>query len=264
MPLLRKLRHEKILAAGTVRKNRLGKCPLEAKKVMNKQPRGYSAEYVTSDDVVVVVWKDNNDVSVASNFVGIGHQEDVKRWDKTKREHIFVKQPEIVAKYNRSMGGVDKMDFLLSLYRTKIRSKKWTLRAIFHFVDLAVCNSWIEYLRENAQTPRSKLLDLLHFRLQIAEALISSVPNARKRGRPSYEAEDVPTNVPHEKKARFQRPCLDARYDGVDHWPEARDQALPSRCKYEGCTGRSRVFCKKCKVPLCMTKDRNCYHKFHT
>lgn len=242
VPLLRKLRHEKILAAGTVRKNRLGKCPLEAKKVMNKQPRGYSAEYVTSDDVVVVVWKDNNDVSVASNFVGIGHQEDVKRWDKTKREHIFVKQPEIVAKYNRSMGGVDKMDFLLSLYRTKIRSKKWTLRAIFHFVDLAVCNSWIEYLRENAQTPRSKLLDLLHFRLQIAEALISSVPNARKRGRPSYEAEDVPTNVPHEKKARFQRPCLDARYDGVDHWPEARDQALPSRCKYEGCTGRSRVF----------------------
>lgn len=68
---------------------------------MNKQPRGCSAEYVTSDDVVVVVWKDNNDVSVASNFVGIGHQEDVKRWDKTMREPIFVKQPEIVAKYNR-------------------------------------------------------------------------------------------------------------------------------------------------------------------
>ncbi|KAH8034553.1 hypothetical protein HPB51_025676 [Rhipicephalus microplus] len=101
--------------------SRLGKCPLESKKVINKKPRRYSAEYVTSDDIVVVIWKDNNDVSVASNFVGIGNEEDVRRWDETKREHILVKQPEVIAKYNRSMGGVDKMDFLLSLYRTKIR-----------------------------------------------------------------------------------------------------------------------------------------------
>ncbi|KAL3225401.1 hypothetical protein MRX96_025830 [Rhipicephalus microplus] len=259
---LPRLREHRILAAGTVRKNRLGKCPLESKKVINKKPRRYSAEYVTSDDIVVVIWKDNNDVSVASNFVGIGNEEDVRRWDETKREHILVKQPEVIAKYNRSMGGVDKMDFLLSLYRTKIRSKKWTLRAIFHFVDLAVCNAWMEYLRENAHNRRSKLLDLLHFRLQIAEALISSVPNTRKRGRPSYEVE--PADVPEERKVRIRRPCSDARYDGTDHWPEARDQMLPSRCKYEGCKGRSRVFCKKCEVPLCMTKDRNCYYKFHT
>nr|XP_037291023.1 piggyBac transposable element-derived protein 3-like [Rhipicephalus microplus] len=123
VPLLRQLREHRILAAGTVRKNRLGKCPLESKKVMNKKLREYSAEYVTSDDVVVVIWKDNNDVSVASNFVGICNEEDVRRWDKTKREHILVKQPEVIAKYNRSMGSVDKMDFLLSLYRTNIRSK---------------------------------------------------------------------------------------------------------------------------------------------
>ncbi|KAL3190274.1 hypothetical protein MRX96_019812 [Rhipicephalus microplus] len=226
-----------------------------------KKPRGYSAEYVTSDDVVVVIWEDNNDVLVVSKFVGIGNEEDVRRWDKTKRKHIFVKQPEVIVKCNRSMGGVDKMDFLLSLYRTKIRSKKWTLRAIFHFVDLAVCNAWVKYLRENAHTRRSKLLDLLHFRLQIAEALISSVPNTRKRGRPSYKVE--PADVPEERKARFRRPCSDARYDGMDHCPEARDRTLPSRCKYEGCKERSRVFCKKCEVPLCITKDRNCYYKFH-
>ncbi|KAL1485319.1 hypothetical protein MTO96_032035 [Rhipicephalus appendiculatus] len=121
IPFKGQLSIKQYVKAGTVRKNRLGKCPLETKKVINKKPRGYSAEYVTSDDVVVVVWKDNNAVCAASNFVGIGDQEDVKRWDKTKREHIFVKQPEIIAKYNCNMGGVDKMDFLLSLYRTKIR-----------------------------------------------------------------------------------------------------------------------------------------------
>ncbi|KAL1479039.1 hypothetical protein MTO96_052196 [Rhipicephalus appendiculatus] len=39
---------------------------------MNKKSRGYSAEYVTSDDVMVVVWKDNNAVSATSTLVGIG------------------------------------------------------------------------------------------------------------------------------------------------------------------------------------------------
>ncbi|KAH6933741.1 hypothetical protein HPB50_017707 [Hyalomma asiaticum] len=70
---------------------------------------------------LVVIWKDNNEVLVAFNFAGIDDQEDVKRWDKTKREHIFVKQPEIITKYNQNMGGAGKMGFLLSLYRTKTR-----------------------------------------------------------------------------------------------------------------------------------------------
>ncbi|KAL3196099.1 hypothetical protein MRX96_053997 [Rhipicephalus microplus] len=172
---------------------------LNPKKVINKKPRGYYAEYVTSDDVVVVIWKDNNDVSVASNFVGIGNEEDVRRWDKTKREHILVKQPEVIAKYNRSMGGVDKMDFLLSLYRTKIRSKKWTLRAIFHF-----------------ESPAFDGLARMHVTM---ERIIG-------------------------QKLGTKRFFLDASMKVAKE-----DQ---------------RVFCKKCEVPLCMTKDRNCYYKFHT
>ena len=46
------------------------------------------------------------------------------------------------------MGGVDKMDFLIQLYRIFIRSRKWTLRVIFHFVSVAVNNSWLEYQRD--------------------------------------------------------------------------------------------------------------------
>ncbi|EEC04456.1 hypothetical protein IscW_ISCW003374 [Ixodes scapularis] len=67
------------------------------------------------------------------------------------------------------------MDFLLSLYRIKIKSRKWTLRALFHFVDIAVCNAWLEYIQDHPDMRRSRLLDLMHFRLQIAEALITSV-----------------------------------------------------------------------------------------
>ncbi|KAH8020992.1 hypothetical protein HPB51_011359 [Rhipicephalus microplus] len=72
---------------------------LKSKKVINRKPRGYSAEYVTSDDVVVVIWKDNNDVSVASNFVGIGNEEDVRR--QQCRAFEALKTRRILPKFGR-------------------------------------------------------------------------------------------------------------------------------------------------------------------
>jgi hypothetical protein len=40
---------------------------------------------------------------------------------------------------------VDKLDFLITLYRTFIRSRKWTLKMFTHAVDMACANSWLEY-----------------------------------------------------------------------------------------------------------------------
>ncbi|KAG0424948.1 hypothetical protein HPB47_027873, partial [Ixodes persulcatus] len=162
---------------------------------------------------VISLPRDNNCVTIASNFVGIGEQKEVSRWDKEKKQHILVKQPEVIKKYNHSMGAVDKLDFLLSLYRIKIRSRKWTLRVLFHFVGIAICNAWLEYLRDNEGIPRTKLMDLIHFRLQVAEGLIKAVPNARKRGRPSLENLDLQAGEATKvlKKPKKSRPCADSR-----------------------------------------------------
>ena len=43
---------------------------------------------------------------------------------------IDIERPHSVAVYNKFIGGVDKADMLLSLYRTKYRSRKW-----YHCVD---------------------------------------------------------------------------------------------------------------------------------
>ena len=43
------------------------------------------------------------------------------------------------------MGRVDKIDYLISLYRIKVKTRKWLVHMFFHFLDLAVANSWLEY-----------------------------------------------------------------------------------------------------------------------
>lgn len=49
------------------------------------------------------------------------------------------------------MGGVDKLDFLLKIYRTFIKSKKWTLRVMTHCIDMALANSRLEYKKDCEQ-----------------------------------------------------------------------------------------------------------------
>lgn len=95
------------------------------------------------DGIVLVKWQDNKPVILASNFVGIGKCDIAKRWDKVKKTYVQISRPEIIKEYNSAMGGVDKTDFLISLYRTKMRTRKWTVRMIFHAVDMAITNDWL-------------------------------------------------------------------------------------------------------------------------
>ena len=52
---------------GTVRENRLERCPFPDKKEWNKRPRG-AHKFMASESVLLVKWKDNKVVSAGSNF----------------------------------------------------------------------------------------------------------------------------------------------------------------------------------------------------
>ena len=130
------------------------------------------------------------------------------------------------------MGGVDKLDFLLSLYRIHIKSKKWTLCVIFHFIDLAVVTCWLQYMRDcnSISIPMRERFSLLDFRLHISESMIKhgTNPLSKKKGR---------------KSAQYA-PVGDVRYDAVGHFPIWKEDR--ERCKKEDCKDHfSHVFCAK-------------------
>ena len=57
------------------------------------------------------------------------------------------------------------------------------------------------------------------------------------------------------KRASVPTPCSDIRYDQIGHWPETVDK----KDRYHLCQAYSRTKCSKCKLFLCLLKDRNCF-----
>ncbi|CAH1960463.1 unnamed protein product [Acanthoscelides obtectus] len=115
----------------------------------------------------------------ASTGLGIQPSDKCKRWSKKDSKYIQVPRPYIVAKYNGCMGGIGLIDRMISYYRIQARSKKWTVRVIFHFFDLAMANSWIYYRRDKkiSQTSTRKIQQYLDFKIEIDTHLLKNESN---------------------------------------------------------------------------------------
>ncbi|XP_026741886.1 piggyBac transposable element-derived protein 2-like [Trichoplusia ni] len=150
VPLVTYLAKEGIFSLGTVRVNRLRNCKLPDKNTIMKKnvPRGFYEENVaTVDDIDVsaVVWKDNKPVNLLSTYVGAEPATTVTRFDKSKKERVAIPCPKVIKEYNAHMGGVDLLDSFIGRYHITMKSRKWTMRLFYHFLDLAVINSWVMF-----------------------------------------------------------------------------------------------------------------------
>ena len=161
------------------------------------------------------------------------------------------------------MGGVDLLDSLIALYRIKLRSKKYYHRLFFHFLDMTVVTSWLLYRRDKLGVPRRNQLPLLKFKYEVAEALHkqNKAVGPAKRGRPSTSVE----TTYEAKKSRGHNsnaiPQQSIRQDNTDHFPIYKEKR--ARCKLPGCKSPPHFFCHKCKVYLCIDKNKNCFWNFH-
>ncbi|KAK0146642.1 PiggyBac transposable element-derived protein 2 [Merluccius polli] len=168
----------------------------------------------------------------------------------------MVPRPAIVDTYNRFMGGVDLLDMLSALYKFNFRSRRWYIYIWWHTVTVAVINAWSRYRRDLEKLqPRQKALPLRRFQASVGTAL-TSAGKVKKCGRPLSSPEATPT-PPRKRKTPELPP--DVRKDGLHHFPTWETR---QRCKH--CVGHfAHVYCEKCRVHLCLNKDRNCFQAYH-
>lgn len=254
---------------GTIRNNRISNNKLPTDSDLKKCTRGYSTEYVATAHGVTIsstAWKDNKVVRLASSYVGIKSRtekdsiETVSRFVRSSKRRVDVPCPPMIREYNRHMGGVDMADGLIGRYRIRVKTRKYTNRLVYHFLDLTMVNSYVLFKRVHKADQSSELYELPNFRAAVAKVMCTykAPTDPRPPGRPRM----ITTKKPPIPK-RAYLPSPDTRYDGMDHFPEILPRSGKRTCKNQGCTSETQFKCRKCAIHLCLQTHQNCFYAFH-
>uniref|UniRef100_A0A674C9V8 PiggyBac transposable element-derived protein domain-containing protein n=1 Tax=Salmo trutta TaxID=8032 RepID=A0A674C9V8_SALTR len=155
-------------SSGTMRQNRLFDVPFKPQKDFMKLPRG-TFELLNQGDKLLVRWKDNNIVTVATNMEEKYSETSVKRWNKEQRafENVQVPQPKC------------------SKYHISIRSKNWWWPIFAWSLNSVLVNSHFVYR------------DVMGGTINLRSLLAATVEDQARYDKASH----LPINTMH----RFQR-----------------------------------------------------------
>ena len=150
LPLLDKLTDMGMYGVGTIRENRLQGASLKKKAAFQKETRG-TFDYTSDGNNLLVAWRDNKVVIVATNYLLLNPVSSTKRWSKAEKKHVDVSMPNPFKEYNADMGGVDLFDqfvvaffFAWSINATAVNA--WRLFRKIHGNSIPL----LKFLRELA------------------------------------------------------------------------------------------------------------------
>ena len=247
---------------GTARINRIGDPPLQNVREMDKKcvPRG-KHDFCSADGILALRWKDNKIVTVLSSDAGVEPMKTVLRYDRQAKKKVEVSCPNVIKEYNGKMGGIDKSDMLVHLYKTPMRARRWYMRLFGYVLDVCISNAWLLYKRDCAAL-KEKHMPLKLFRLDIsryARCQKSMTPRITRlslnRGSMPVPRRGQKTSLPHETH----------RYEPKEwHMPVyVSNRQTCKHCSKRDQVHRTRWMCTVCKVSLCLSDARNCFIEFH-
>ncbi|XP_014789159.1 piggyBac transposable element-derived protein 3-like [Octopus bimaculoides] len=176
------LREKHLKATGTIRENCCKKCPMIDYKTMQKKERGHIDYRVDcTNKILITRWNDNKPVSVATNYSSVYPTVTARQYSQKEKQHLNVNMPKCISEYNHNMSGVDMLDKQVSLYRTRIRGKKWWFPMFTQFFYITVVYAWCLY--QEAST--DKTMSLLTARRKIILSYLSkpTASDCKRSGR---------------------------------------------------------------------------------
>ena len=170
LPLVHALLERNIFYLGTVRTNRIPQANklLKTEHTLSMIGKG-AFDVVSNDSINCIRWS----VTLLTTYCTSSPVVSARRYDRIAKNYKSVSMPNSIVEYNKSMGGVDKMDHLMSLYKFKMISKRWFMYLFYCMLRIAVVNSWLLY-RQDAEmnTPDRKPMQLGRFIYHLHESFV--------------------------------------------------------------------------------------------
>lgn len=165
--------------------------------------------------LLCVKYKDKRDVYMLTNI----HQETTQRKRVRGRHETFVDRPDCISDYNAHMGGVDKVDQLLSPYDATRKTLKWYKKLAVHFVQISMLNAYILYKKK----PENKMTFLKYQTTVIKHLLVADNPHLTDELNDDTEARlsgrhflgNTPPTAKGDKKKLLTRRCRVCHKKGI-------------------------------------------------
>lgn len=100
---------------------------------------------VYTNEIVVVVWKDNQPVYMASNCEDVLPGQQCHRFSAKDKRYVLVPQPALNRSYNQHMGRVDLLDGSVKCYSIQTRIRKWYWCLYTWFLGVSMVQAWRKY-----------------------------------------------------------------------------------------------------------------------
>ncbi|XP_015194796.2 piggyBac transposable element-derived protein 4-like isoform X1 [Lepisosteus oculatus] len=249
--LFRDLYRLKFGACGTIRENHPG-FPSTKENTLPKKAETGCLRWIRCDELLFTKWMDTHEVTMCSTIhkahIGDTVQRKVRRPDGTWHMQA-VPVPAPVKAYNQHMAGVDLSDALIKNYNLAHKTRKWYKKVFFHFIDIAVVNSFLLH-KEMAGLQSSQALTHKAFREQLCRQLASLGAEEQQGGTASPTEMCLPSAIteglvldPSRKASTGRRVC--------------------ALCMEKKQKVKTPWRCEKCNISLCLIVDRNCFKEWH-